>query len=276
MLTLLLTAVLFLPSSSAQDYTRWHLPEGAIVRFEKGGIGDFAFLPDGNRLAIQSAIGLWIYDIHTGEELDLFTDLGTKLRWNLMVLSPDRRTLAAATDSEVVLWDLQTNKLNKLLVGHEDRIYSLAFSPTGEILAGGSRDTTVRLWDVNTGELQRTFVGHTDRIRLVAYSNDGETLTSVSDRNDNTIRIWDVGTGKLLKIIMGHGDGVYSVAYSPDSQTLASGGRDTKIRIWDVGTGKLLKTFSGHTDPVSSMIYSRDGLTLILSLIHISEPTRPY
>ena len=65
MLTLLLTAVLFLPSSSAQDYTRWHLPEGAIVRFEKGGIGDFAFLPDGNRLAIQSAIGLWIYDINT-------------------------------------------------------------------------------------------------------------------------------------------------------------------------------------------------------------------
>ena len=65
------------------------------MRFEKGGIGDFTYLPDGNRIAIKSGIGLWIYDVQTGEELELFTDLGTKLTWNLMVLSPDGRTLAA-------------------------------------------------------------------------------------------------------------------------------------------------------------------------------------
>ena len=237
-----LITILFSPNGFAQDYTQWHLPEGAIVRFEKGGIGDFAFLPDGNRLAIQSAIGLWIYDVHTGEELDLFTDLGTKLRWNLMVLSPDGRTLAAATDSEVVLWDLQTNKLNKLLVGHEDRIYSLAFSPTGEILAGGSRDTTVRLWDVNTGELLKAFFGHTDSIRWVAYSNDGKTLACVGWK-DSTIRISDVSTGELLTTIADHASSIYRIVYAPDSQTLASGGQgcqDSYLGCWHRKTPEYL------------------------------------
>ena len=113
--------------------------------------------------------------------------------------------LLLATDGEVVLWDLQANKVDKLLVGHKDRIYSLAFSPTGETLAGGSRDTTVRFWDVNTGELKQTFVGHTDMIRLVAYSNDGKTLACTSWK-DNTILVWDVETEELLKAITGHTD----------------------------------------------------------------------
>ena len=47
MFILLLVTVLFSPSGSAQDYTRWQLPEGAIVRFGQGGSRDFVFLPDG-------------------------------------------------------------------------------------------------------------------------------------------------------------------------------------------------------------------------------------
>ena len=112
-LIFLLTAALFLPSSFAQDYTRWHLPEGAIARFGKGRIYDFEFLPDGNRLAVLSSIGTWIYDVRTGEELDLITEpLTTDMR-----LSPDGKTLAAASDGSVYLWDIHTNKLKSVLVG---------------------------------------------------------------------------------------------------------------------------------------------------------------
>ena len=60
-------------SSSAQEYTRWHLPEGAIVRFGKGRVFGFTYFPDGTRLAVKSSIGIWIYDARTGEELDLLT-----------------------------------------------------------------------------------------------------------------------------------------------------------------------------------------------------------
>ena len=95
----LLTAALCLPSGFTQEYTRWGLPEGAIIRFGQGGSRDFAYFPDGNRLAVLSSIGIWIYDVRTGEALDLVTDEPfMEDIWNFMVLSPDGRTLAAASD----------------------------------------------------------------------------------------------------------------------------------------------------------------------------------
>ena len=193
---LLLTAALFLPSSSAQDYTRWHLPEGAIARFGKGTLTDCVYFPDGHRLAVLSSIGIWIYDARTGEELDLITEPFTED----MHLSPDGKTLAAATDGSVYLWDIHTNKLKSVLVGDTHGIHSLAFSPTGETLASANWNNEIQLWDVHTGELLKTFVGHTDRIYFIAHSNGGKMLASVG-WEDNTIRIWDMTTGQLLKII---------------------------------------------------------------------------
>lgn len=39
---------LFMPNALAQDYTRWHLPEHAILRLGKGGVGDVIFRLMGN------------------------------------------------------------------------------------------------------------------------------------------------------------------------------------------------------------------------------------
>ena len=63
--------------SDLGDYTQWQLPEGAKSRLGKGKItGNVAFSPDGARLAVGSAIGIWIYDVRPGKEkeLDLLTE----------------------------------------------------------------------------------------------------------------------------------------------------------------------------------------------------------
>ena len=115
------------------------LPEGAIARFGKGTLTDCVYLPDGNRLAILSSIGTWIYDVRTGEALDIITEPFTED----MRLSPDGKTLAASSDGSVYLWDLQARKLRKVLVGNANRTYLLTFSPTEETLAGGNWDNTI-------------------------------------------------------------------------------------------------------------------------------------
>ena len=56
----LLTVFVFARNTFAQDYTQWHLPEGAKVRLGKGEINEIAYSPDGTRLAVASSIGIWV------------------------------------------------------------------------------------------------------------------------------------------------------------------------------------------------------------------------
>ena len=43
---LLIVSGLYLPSSFAQDYTQWGLPEGTKARIGKGEINDIQYSPD--------------------------------------------------------------------------------------------------------------------------------------------------------------------------------------------------------------------------------------
>lgn len=120
----MLTLLLYLSNSNgfAQDYIRWGLPEGALVRYGKSRLGNFVFFPDSTRIAASSSIGIWIYDVRTGEELDLLTSISPDENMSNMTISPDGKTLAAIIDRKVFLWDLYSNKLHKYLVGDEDRL----------------------------------------------------------------------------------------------------------------------------------------------------------
>ena len=64
---LLLFAFLFVQTSFAQVI----LSEGAKASLGKGPIEDIAYSPDGARLAVANSIGLWLYDMHTAEVVQL-------------------------------------------------------------------------------------------------------------------------------------------------------------------------------------------------------------
>ena len=76
------------------------------------------------------------------------------------------------------LWDVKTGEQKGTLTGHTETVESVAFSPDGTTLAGGSWDRTVRLWDVKTGEQKQVFTGHVGLVYSVAFSPDGTTLAS--------------------------------------------------------------------------------------------------
>ena len=268
--TFLLCSTVYLPISSAQDYTTWGLPEGATKRLGKGTIYEIAYSPDGTRLAVASSIGIWLYDAQTGEELNLFAEQQDSVR--SVSFSPDGQTLASGSsgwDGTIRLWDVSTGDTIRTLTGHTGFVYSVSFSPDGQTLASGSSgwDGTIRLWDVSTGDTIRTLTGHTDDVSSVSFSPDGQTLASGETLAsggdlDGTIRLWDVSTGDHLRTLTGHTLWVYSVSFSPDGQTLASGSGDKTIRLWDVSTGDTIRTLTGHTGYVRSVSFSPDGQTL--------------
>jgi WD40 repeat protein/tRNA A-37 threonylcarbamoyl transferase component Bud32 len=167
----------------------------------------------------------------------------------------------STAESTVPLLQEISSALHQSFTGHSDTVWSVALSPDGNTVIGGSYDRTINLWDKETGELIRTLSGHSDAVRSVAVRPDGKILASGS--SDNTIRLWDIETGELIRTLSGHSGPVWSIAISNDGETLASGSYDGTVRIWNLQTGELIHTLPEHYDSVWSVAISPDGRTLV-------------
>jgi len=168
-------------------------------------------------------------------------------------------------DNTIKLWDVNTGKEIRTLIGHANWVNSVAFSPDGKFLASGSADCTIKLWQVHTGIEIQTIRGHSDSVSSVVYSPRTPTTNSkdrqlvASGSNDYTIKLWQVYTGKNICTLTGHSFFVNCIAFSQDGEILASGSADNTIKLWDVNTRREIHTLIGHSDSVWSVAFSQDG-----------------
>lgn len=85
----------------------------------------------------------------------------------------------------------------KTLQGHSFAIVSVAFQPTGDVLASSSLDGTLRLWQSSSGHLQRSIDVNIAEAWGVSFDPQGKVI--VSGGQSGVVSIWDVETGSLLK-----------------------------------------------------------------------------
>jgi WD40 repeat protein len=65
---------------------------------------------------------------------------------------------------------------------------SVAWSPSGQLLAGGSDNGTVQVWSVITGQPVLSYHQQKSTIWSLAWSPNGQHLAS--GNNDDTVSIW--------------------------------------------------------------------------------------
>ena len=289
---------MFFPNDPTQNNTEWYVSEEPQTRLGKGIIGQIRYSPDGTQIAVGSSIGIWIYNAHTGKELNLLT--GHINGPELIAYSPDGHTLASGGTvwpeliayspdgslyaGTVCLWDPNTGEHKITLGEHEERVTCVEFSPDGSILASGSVDPrgdgTIRLWDVVTGKPKATLKGHTGGHKLMVFSPDGQTLASADNggffggpmENAEMIRLWNIETGQHITL-ENPAFRANSIAFSPDGDTIAAGGWDDDIdrdlwsgtvQLWDAATGEHKETLTEqHTNSVFTVAYSPNGASFV-------------
>ncbi|MBN1146236.1 MAG: hypothetical protein JXA78_03195 [Anaerolineales bacterium] len=147
-----------------------------------------------------------------------------------------------------------------VLEGHTGKVWSVAFSPDGNLVASGSVDNTLRLWRVGAGQLLRTMQGHPFPVLALEFSPNGVTL--VTGSTDGLLRMWLVSNARLLQSLEGHAGWVTGVDISSDGKFIVSCADDFTVRVWRLADGRLVQTIDEGMAQVNSVAFSPDGSTI--------------
>jgi WD40 repeat protein len=280
-------------------------------RWEENDLASgMSFSPDGTMLAVgftaaqdqsrksagpRSAGDIALYNLRTGDRTLL---RGHRIPVTSLTFTHDGRLLASADGrGSPKVWDVAAGTLFAELAA--EHVFSVAFGPSGYVLAGSADDRGVYLWNVGgdravplpplplSGGYAWTISAPSEdklavadengaitiwdlqrREPLQTYQDRGRTETvSVALSQDGTLLASAGFNGTIVlrdltsSSFAGFGAQVKDIKVSPDGNTIASAGSDKAVRLWDIN-GKLVATLGGHPDEVQAAAFSPDGRVL--------------
>jgi len=97
-----------------------------------------------------------------------------------------------------------------VMTGHDEWVYSLAWSPDSCILASGSKDKTLRLWDLTTEESLKHSVQLHDQLQMQDIVDVGARLRITVLRAKNLVASdWGGTSDPYVRLHLG----IYYISY---------------------------------------------------------------
>lgn len=158
------------------------------------------FLPGGRRFAVvewwhgdtgrEHGPAFVTRNARTGETASEVREPGSGFA--AVVQSPDLRFVACRYENRITVYRTEDFLAPAGIVRNDSRkdFTSVAFHPSGRLLAATSNDATVKLFDTQTWRVAKTFTWGVGRLRGVAFSPDGTRAAAGSDTGK--VVVWDV------------------------------------------------------------------------------------
>lgn len=214
----------------------WHLdaPDSTVRLLKHPRETGFAvFSPDGSRIATACEdTNIRVWEV-VGEPKLLHVITNFDHVAHHVAFSPDGKKLGVAVQGRsagVISFDGETPKVRE--IKHPRWVYSVDFSPDGQLMATACGDQEVRLWNPDTEDLVRVFP-HSAMVTSAIFSTDGEEL--ITTARDGFLHIWNarrlLGAPKLLP----HPENAHWACSSRDARWIAGcGGDNGVLRVWDM------------------------------------------
>lgn len=152
------------------------------------------YSPDGTRLAAVNRLEVRVWDARRPDSAPLVLALPADARdVTSMAFSMDNSRLAAGMEN-VQVYDLRDPERPPLVLrgAAGTTFYSLAFSPDGELLAGGNLSGATHLWDIGRPTVAAVLLPGRAAIAATLFSPDG--LRLATGASDGSVRLWPLAS----------------------------------------------------------------------------------
>lgn len=165
--------------------------------------------------------------------------------------------VATMEDHSVRIIDASTRQTVRILSGHPQPCYAVAWSKDGKWIATGDESARIWIWNAVTGEKVKEFRSHIRGIQKLSFNLPHTYL--ISTGRDDVIKVYDMDHWKEVRSILGQGANFYSATFSPKTNEFCTGFLGAGGRVYEP-TGKLDGFLTGHDGlGVLDVDYSPDG-----------------
>ena len=167
---------------------------------------------------------------------------------------------------------------SKRLIGHNQPVYGLSFSPSidrlgqdadkafvppttvPQWLLSCSSDHDIRLWHLGVWQCICVYKGHLGAVWDVQWGPFGNYFATCS--RDGQAHLFAQNCIAPVRTFVGHDRGVDRVGFHPNGCYVFTAGGDKTVRMWSVTNAFCVRMFTGHTGFVTALKCSPSGKLL--------------